>query len=132
MGEKNKLRSIIKEEVRNILREEKSELKKISYDLAKEMNLYSAYHGAVKTFDGNWNDIEVSIEYHGSGDDLTVFGSPKDKLPSRKNTVQLFFNSPNEYEAILKDGTELGTFSYNSPSSLVEKLKDLVDEESEN
>lgn len=131
MREKRKLRRIIKEEVKKLLKEEKSRLKQISYNLAEEMGLRSAYHGAVKTFDGNWNGVEVSIEYHGSGNDLTVFGSPKGQLPSSTNTVQFLFESSDKYGAVLKDGTKLGEFSYTSASSLAERLKKLVEENSE-
>jgi len=128
MGDKERLRKIIIQEARKLLEKEDEDLKTIAYDLAQEMGLRKAYHGAMKTFDGAVGDVEVSIEYHGSTNDLAVYGSPKSELPSDDNTVRLVFKSGGEYKANLKNGEDLGSFSYSSASSLKNKLKDLVNQ----
>ncbi len=128
MDDNQRLHKIIIQEARKLLEKRDKNLKSIAYDLAEEMGLRKAYYGAMKTFDGTVGDVEVSIEYHGSGDSLTVYGSPKSELPSDDNTVRLMFKSKGEYKANLKDGKDLGSFSYSSPSNLKNKLKDLVNQ----
>jgi len=126
MSERRRLRKIIIQEACKLLEKEDEDLKTIAYDLAEEMGLRKVYHGAMKAFDGAVGDVEVSIEYHGSTNDLAVYGSPKSELPSDDNTVRLVFKSEGEYKANLKNGEDLGSFSYSSASNLKNKLKDLV------
>ncbi len=129
MDDNQRLHKIIIQEARKLLEEEEDKnLKSIAYDLAQEMGLRKAYHGAMKTFDGTVGDVEVSIEYYGSSNDLIVYGSPKSELPSDDNTVRLVFKSRDEYKANLKNGEDLGSFSYSSTTNLKNKLKDLVNQ----
>ena len=126
MDDNQRLRKIIIQEARKLLEKKNKNLKSIAYDLAQEMGLRKAYHGAMKTFDGTVENVEVSIEYHGSSNNLVVYGSPKSELPSDDNTVRLIFKSKDEYEAGLKNGEDLSNFNYSSPSNLKNKLQDLV------
>lgn len=128
MDDNQRLRKIIIQEARKLLEKKDKNLKSIAYDLAQEMGLRKAYHGATKTFDGTVGDVEVSIEYHGSSNNLVVYGSPKSEIPSDDNTVHLLFKSKDEYKAGLKNGEDLISFNYSSPSRLKNKLKDLVNQ----
>ena len=126
MDDNQRLRKIIIQEARKLLEKKDKNLKSIAYDLAEEMGLRKAYHGATKTFDGTVGDVEVSIEYHGSGDSLIVYGSPKSELPSDDNTVRLVFKSMDNYEAKLKSGGDLSSFDYVSPSKFKGRFVKLV------
>lgn len=126
MSERRRLRKIIIQEAHKLLEREDEDLKSIAYDLAEEMGLRKAYHGAMRTFDGTVGDAEVSIEYHGSGDSLIVYGSPKSELPSDDNTVRLVFKSKDKYEAKLKNGEDLSSFDYVSPPKFKSRFVKLV------
>lgn len=124
-----KLKKLILEEYKKVAEEEgDTPLKDVAYEFSRDMGLRRAYHGAHVTFDGNWKDLEISVEYHGSYPKLTVYVSPKNRSLTDPQTLMIEFESPEKYTVKEKGGEEIGTYDYSGSSSFTEKIKSLAEE----
>lgn len=131
----DRLKQIIREEISREYRRinpKDSEMLEIAYDLREYFGLYSSYHGGFKKFDGHWDDMDITIQYHGSGDRLEVYVSPKFNAPTKSKIVEIEFTSTSKFEANIKDGKDLGSHSYANPSSFGSKIKTLLNKVEEN
>lgn len=121
----DKIKKVIKEELSDILSEDEKSLKDIAYEFSRKMGLRKAYYGAFISFDGSWNDLQVSVEYNGSHSSLEVYVSPKFNPPGNSQVMVFGFDSPSEYSVKEKGGENLGSYKYTSVDNFLSKIKEI-------